>query len=131
MRISPHMSLKWLSILEQRLGVFYLRFGLILSWKTERTQKYDHQWEVNHAGVTTLGSGFALLPRDALDGELIESPFHIAKTHGSFVYSKESNLRPTAGPPPCSGSIRASRASVRAACASFVCRVSALSLSFV
>jgi hypothetical protein len=47
--------------------------------------------------VAEFGSGFALLPRDVLDGELIESPFHIAKTHGSFVYSKESNLRPTAG----------------------------------
>jgi hypothetical protein len=35
--------------------------------------------------VAEFGSGFALLPRDVLDGELIESPFHIAKTHGSFV----------------------------------------------
>jgi hypothetical protein len=50
--------------------------------------------------VAEFGSGFALLPTDVLDGELIESPFHIAKTHGSFVYSNESNLRPTAGPPP-------------------------------
>ena len=33
--------------------------------------------------VAEFGSGFALLPRDVLDGELIESPFHIAKTHGS------------------------------------------------
>jgi hypothetical protein len=40
--------------------------------------------------VAEFGSGFALLPRDVLDGALIESPFHIAKTHGSFVYSKES-----------------------------------------
>jgi hypothetical protein len=42
--------------------------------------------------VAEFGSGFALLPRNFLDSELIESPFHRAKTHGSFVYSKESSL---------------------------------------
>jgi len=42
--------------------------------------------------VGEFGSGFALLLKDVLDGELIECHPHVAKTLPSFPYSKESNL---------------------------------------